>query len=161
MDDAVKRELIRAGVPSVVVPIVRLAVQNHYTMKQLDRQEEMEVKLAERRNEGMRELARAKGGGAAVRGRMDPVALENPGDVYDELEDLRTQTDCGFCHDVIGKLMDAPPREAKAGYEELRSYVREVERIRDRDISEGEAEQVVTELVDRWETVPKYVSGLA
>lgn len=120
----------------------------------------MEMKIAQRRARGIQAMHSGAEGGRAP-ARQDPVTLDNPGDVYDELEQLRTQTDCQFCHGVIDSLMDAPPGEAKEGYEELRSYVREVDRIRERDVTEEEAEQIVGELVDRWEVVPKYAAGLA
>lgn len=161
VDDRLKRELIVTGVPAIAVPFIRAMVDNHYTMKRLDRKEEMAVKVAERRANGLHAMA---GGGAGAQqprpaGQVQPSTFENPGDVYDELEDLRGRTDCQFCHTVIENLMDAPPSEARVGYDELRSYVREVERIEERDISQAQAEQLVSQLVEGWEVVPKYVAG--
>lgn len=159
MDDGIKRELIANGAPALVVPAVRAYLNHHFTMKQMEREEQMAVEVAERRQKGIREMARVKGDGAAV----GPVKRTEPvgGDVYDELESLRSETGCGFCHNVIDSLMDAPPDEARRGYDELRSYVRETERIKDRGLTEEEAKEIVSDLVDRWEVVPRHTAGMA
>lgn len=160
MDSELKRELIANALPSVVVPILRAGVNHRYTMKQLDKREEVELQVAERKAESAREMARIKGGGATAPravGRTDPVTTGSGGDVYDDLAALKQETNCGFCHNVIGSLMDAPPDEARRGYDELLAYTREAERLSERGVSEEEAEEVVGELVDRWSVVPRHV----
>lgn len=162
MDSELKRELVASAVPAVVVPLIRAGVNHRYTMKQLDRREKLEMRKAEKQAEATQAMARL--GGAEPRRaprRDDPVSLDSPGDVYDELQSLRTETDCGFCHSVVDSLMEAPPDEARRGYDELRSYVREVERIEDRGVSEQEARGIVDELVSRWEVVPRHAAGVA
>lgn len=162
MDDDIKRELVRTGVPAVGVPLLQAGLNHHFSMKQIEKQKEMEVEMAERRQQGMEAMAAAKRGEAGAAGpvrRSDPVG-GSPGDVYDDLEELREETSCGFCHNVIDELMSAPPDEARQGYDELRSYVRETERIKDRGVSQDEAEQIVGDLVDRWEIVPKHAAGM-
>lgn len=167
MDSELKKEVIASTVPSIIVPLLRAGVSHHFTMKQLEKQQEMEVEVAERRQQGVRAMARQKRGGVGpatqtgtVR-RSEPIGGGTEGDVYDELEALKGETNCEFCHAVIDSLMDAPTDEARQGLDELRSYVREVERIENRDLTEDEAEQIVSDLVDRWRVVPKHTAGIA
>lgn len=161
MDDALKQELIRTGIPAVAVPVLRASVSHHFATKRMEQKKEMEVEVAERKQQGMREMARVHGAsvGPASGVRQEPVGGTD-GDVYDELTALRGETDCEFCRDVIGPLMDAPPGEARQGLDELRSYVRETERIENRDITQSEAEEIVGDLVDRWEVVPQYAVSI-
>jgi len=163
MDDAIKRELIANLAPAVVVPVARAAMNHHYTMKQMEKQEEMAVNVAERKAESVRELARVNGGNGqpASPGGIQRSSPTSPGDVYNELESLREETDCGFCHDVIESLMDAPPEEARRGYDELRSYVREADRVKDQNLSQSEAEEIIGNVVEQWEVVPQYAAGVA
>lgn len=162
MDGELKKELVKAAVPAFVVPMVQAGVNHHFTMKQLDKQEEMAVNVAERRAQGLQAM---QAGGQASRPAAGPTATVDPqmapGDVYAELETLQAETDCSFCHSVIDSLMDAPPSEAQRGLSELQAYVREVDRIEEQDLGTTEAQQIVDDLVDRWETVPKHAAGLS
>lgn len=158
MDDDLKRELLVSGLPAIAVPLVRAGASHYFTMKQLDKQEEMAVNVAERRAQGMHAMQAGAGGGAAA--PPDAPPMDSPGDVYDELERLRGETDCGFCHRAIDMLMEAPPDEAQQGYREISAYVRETERIAEQDIGQNQAEQVVTDLIEDWDVVPKYVAGM-
>lgn len=166
MDSRIKRELISTGVSSVVMPLVRAGADHYFTMQQMDKEGEMAAEVAERKQQSIEAMRRASGGaraggGVAPVGAGAPADPASPGEVYDELQTIKGETDCSFCHQVADKLMEAPPEEARAGYQELRSYVREAERIENRDISQTEAEQIVTDLVDQWETVPKYMAQMA
>lgn len=161
MEPEVKRELIATAVSALGVPVARAAINSHYRMKAIERQEEMELKVAERRSRGL-QVAAGQGGTVAAVGQADPVTFDNPGDVYDELAQLREQTDCQFCHSMIDQLMEASPGEAKQGYEELRTYVRQVDRIKQRgDIEREEAKQIISDMIDTWEVVPRYVVASA
>lgn len=157
MDSDTKAQLLASAVQAIGVPLVRAGVNHRYTMKRIEREEEMAMKVAERRQRGVKAMAAETGSPR----RTEPVALENPGDVYDELESLRHETDCGFCESVAGELMDAPPSEATDGLAELRAYQQEVERIQERDVDEQEAEQIVGDLVDSWSVVPRYAASQA
>lgn len=160
MDSEVKRELLAAA-PSIILPLVRAGVDHRFTMKQIEKREELAIQKAERQNEGIRAMTRAKGGGHTV-GQTEPVTLDSPGDVYDELASLKQETNCRFCREAANALIEeAPPDEARQGYDELRSYVREVERLSGNDITEAKAKQVVDELVSSWSVVPRYLSGFA
>lgn len=161
MDRAIKRELVSTGVSSVVMPLVRAGADHYFTMRQMDKQGEMAVEIAERKQKGIEAMQRAHGGRAGAVGGVEPVGMESPGEVYDELQAIKGETDCSFCHQVADMLMEAPPEEARAGYQELRSYVREADRIEERDVSQAEAERLVTDLVEQWETVPKYMAQMA
>lgn len=172
MDDELKMELIRTGVPAIGVPLARAFLNHRMTMKQMENRKEMEIEVAEKKQEGMREMARMSGGGAEGGGpraavgpsggvRSEPVGGSgSEGDVYDELESLKEETDCQFCHSTVDSLMDSPPAEARQGLDELRSFVREQERIEGRDISEEKAEQIVGDLVARWEVVPRHAAQM-
>lgn len=151
MNSDAKAKLVASAVQAIGVPLARAGLNHHFTMKQIEKEREMAIDVAERRQRGIQAMA-----SGSARRKTEPVTLENPGDVYDELEALRSETDCGFCRGVAEELMDAPPQEARGGLEELKAYQREVERIRETDISESEAEQIVGDMVDSWEVVPKY-----
>jgi len=78
------------------------------------------------------------------------------------MKQMDRHTDCGFCHNVANSLMEAPTAEARQGADELRTYIREVERIEGQDdMTEARAEEIVHDLVDRWEVVPKHATGMA
>jgi len=169
LDREAKIELARTAVPNLLMPLGKAVVNHKLTMKQMDRQQEVALEIAEREAEKTRELARvAYGGGAAPAeapqqpgGRSRPVG-ESEQDVYDELERIKQETDCEFCYNVADSLMDAPTSEARQGADELRTYLREVERIEGQDdMTEARAEEIVHDLVDRWEVVPQHAAGMA
>lgn len=161
MDSEVKKELVSAGVSSVVMPLVRAGLSHHFNMKQIEKREKLAIEKAERQSEGMRAMAKAKGGGGTRPvGQVEPVSQNfSAGDVYDELAELKRGTDCQFCRQAAQSLIEnAPPDEARQGYDELRSYEREVERIEGQQIGEAQAKEIVDGLIEQWSVVPRYLS---
>lgn len=160
--DKTKVKLASAIIPGIGLPLMRAGVNHHFSMKRLKKREEMEIQKAEKRREAARELARM---GRQDRGEPQPVEPEplegSPGDVYDELEEIRASTNCRFCRTTAEELMEAPPEEARRGAAELQQYLSEVERIEGHDLDEEEAQRIVDDLVSGWEVAPKYATGMA
>lgn len=143
MDNEVKKELIARGVPALGVPVLRMVVNNHYEQKRIERQEEMAVKVAQQRSEGLRNTF---GQSAAP---TSPTRASS-GDIYQDIDDLRSDVSCSFCQSILTNLMEAPPEDAKAGYREMVEYADAMQQ------QGGLSEDEIGRIVESWETVPEY-----
>lgn len=143
MDDQVKKELIARGVPALGVPLLRMVVDNHYEMKRIDRKEEMAVKVAQQRSEGLQSTF--------GRSAAPTQTRSTSGDVYQDIHDLREEVSCSFCSSILSNLMEAPPEEAEEGYYEMAQYVDAMEQTEG-----GLSEDEIGGIVESWETIPQY-----
>lgn len=149
MDREVMREIITTAVPSLGIPLVRMKMNERATKRQFEMKKEFELQKIEKRANALQSLDT---GPVAY----DEAEFTTTGEVYEKLERLREEFDCQFCRGVATQLLDAPPEDARRGFQELRAYKERVGGIESADIDREEAERLVGEVVDGWEVVPQY-----
>lgn len=147
MKNEVMKAVVADGLPAVAVPVFRMWVSNHYTKKQMRMRRDLELERIE-----MKQKAMSKFG--VPRRRLRPMQ-----DVYSALDQFREEVDCGFCQSAASALMEAPEEDAKRGYEELMMYQDQVEPLGAQGVSQQEAEQVISDVLDQWEVIPEYLAS--
>lgn len=154
----VKLELIRASVPSVVMPLMRAGANHHFHMKEMEKRETLEIKKAETR---ARAAAQLSGGPApaASPSASAPAPSATEADVYDQLARIRDESDCHFCTSTASALMDAERETARRGRDELVEYLQLTKEMQGRDITQEQAEDEVRDLAQSWDVLPQAVSG--